>query len=509
MREKINNILLMVIMVVIPVGLAFSAITKGPYLANPQENSMTIMWENDNGELAALVYWQKEDSKVVKKVNFFDSIDNQYLYRVTINCLEADQKYFYKVITKNDSSESYFITNPQKGTPFTFVAIGDSRSNHDVFSAIANDVNKISPRLVINMGDLIAHGNKLKEWNPHFFDPAKQVINHIPHISTLGDHETSGGGYNGYNFYYYFRNGDSVDKMWFSYDYGDVHFISLDYRGDDSEEMIKWFKNDVKQSNAKWKIVYLHRPMYNLGGHRSHWGSMLWQNLYRELKIDIVFAGHSHVYERFYPMRPSYEKDSWPVTFITTGGAGAGLYEAVQNECAAVSKSVNHYNIISVSDNSLKFKSLELDGTVLDQFEIVKKNGVYSQEYLSLVKPQELMDIYMAFASELRMYFNSIPTKETPTDTVITIKGGDVVVDVPFELQLSEESAKYYRIEPFKGTLKKGEKYIGKVVLYAKESSKQNKKYFDPPLYFNLMFKYKGKEYKAYGAQSRNVIPYK
>ena len=507
MKARTKNTILTLLILLMP-SFIFSAITKGPYLTAPTESSMTIMWESDSSELVKFIYWQSKNKKSVKSVNFFDNNTDTYLYKVELNCLATNQKYFYKVVTDADSSESYFYTAPEKGTPFIFVAIGDSRSNHDVFSAIAEDVNKLSPRLVINMGDLVRKGKNFDEWNPHFFNPAKEVINHIPHISTLGDHETAGG-YDGYNFFYYFRNGVNTDKLWFSYDYGDVHFISLDYRGESNEEMIEWFKNDVKQSDAKWKIVYLHRPMYNLGGHRSHWGSTIWAKLYRENKIDIVFAGHSHIYERFYPMRPSTNKDTWPVTFITTGGAGAGLYDAVKNECVAVSKSVNHYNIISVSNNMLQLKTMQLDGAVLDSFKIEKHNGKHSDEYLSLVKPQGVMDAYMAFANRLRIMFDSIPTIEVASRKEIKFKGERLIEDVPFTLELSEESGKHYRIEPFKGVLKKGEEFRGTVVLFAKDKIEQKRNLLDPPLFFNVTYNYKGKEYKAYGAESRNTLPYK
>ncbi len=506
---KKHTLHMVVVLLLIMSNSIFSSITKGPYLTAPKENSMTIMWESDSSAIAKFIYWQNESDKIVKTVNFFDSNNNKFLYKVVLNCLIPNQKYYYKVLADSDSSEAYFYTAVPKGTPFTFVAIGDSRSNHDVFSAIAEDVEELSPRLVISMGDLVRKGKTFSDWKPHFFDPAKELIKHIPHISTLGDHETAGK-YNGYNFYYYFRNGTSVDKMWFSYDYGDVHFISLDFRGETNKEMIEWFKNDVKQSDAKWKIVYLHRPMYNLGGHRAHWGKNIWQKLFRDAKIDIVFGGHSHIYERFYPMRPSNNNSAWPVTFITTGGAGAGLYGAIQNEYVAVSKSVNHYNVISVSYDTLKIKSILLDGTTIDKFEIVKNGGKYSDSYLELVKSQDVMDVYMAFAYQLRIKFDSIPTKDKPSRKKIKFYGDGILEDVPFELKLSKESSKYYKLESFKGVLKRDEKYKGTVVLFAKDDKvKQRHNYLDPPLFFILTYKYKGKEYTVYGSESRNTVPYK
>ena len=46
--------------------------------------------------------------------------------------------------------------------------------------------------------------------------------------------------------HYLFPEKDHL-KLWYSYDVGDAHFIFLDWRYPFSEEMIKWFKEDVKK----------------------------------------------------------------------------------------------------------------------------------------------------------------------------------------------------------------------------------------------------------------------
>ena len=38
----------------------------------------------------------------------------------------------------------------------------------------------------------------------------------------------------GANFHYYLRPTEGPDRLWFSYDYGPAHFVSLDYRGADN-----------------------------------------------------------------------------------------------------------------------------------------------------------------------------------------------------------------------------------------------------------------------------------
>ena len=509
MKYKLTNWLRLLLFLSIIPGWLFSAITKGPYLNNPQEDSMTIMWECDNDKPVNFAYWQENNNKNKQIVIPFSHHDSFYLYRVKINGLMTDNKYNYMVVTQDGNrKQSHFYTNPLKNQSFKFIVIGDSRTGHDIFSSILSKVDSLSPRLIINMGDLVNRGYKFEQWSSQYFTPAQNIINHIPLIPTLGDHETSNE-IHGRNYYYFFRQGINTDSVWFSYNFGDIHFISLDYRRENETGMIKWFKNDLKNCNTKWKIVYLHRPSYNVGGHRSHWGAPLWQKLFREYKIDIVFAGHSHLYERFYPMRPAADNNAWPVTYITTGGAGAELYNAVDNDYLAVSKSANHYLVGSVSGDTLKFTAKLLDGNTLDHFEIVKHNGKYDADYLNLVKDQDVMDIYMTFASKLLVKFNEIPTQKTPAKKMIRFDTSGLPGSIPFKLFLSKETAEYYKIEPFKGVLKSDSDYKDEVVLYAKDEVKIDGKYFIPPIIFNVAYKYKDKDFIVKGRQSRYYPPKK
>ena len=385
-----------------------ATITKGPYLINPTQTSMTIMWESDCAEESVVRYGIDSDLESSLYIIPLAERDSLFLYRAYLGQLKTDSKYFYQINMNDDKSEiSYFKTSADNNSTIDFVAIGDSRTGHDIHRSISDMILELNPDFVISMGDLVGTGGNFKEWGPHFFEPAANVIDHIPVISTLGDHDTRID--NGDNFHYYLRPTISADRLWFSYDYGPAHFVSLDYRGENNPEMMEWFEKDMAASKAKWKFVYLHRPSYNLGGHRTRWGSNHWPALYRKHKVDIVFAGHSHMYERFYPMRPDNDPESWPVTYITTGGAGAGLYDSVEHPYLAVTSSVNHLMNFKISSDTLTAVTILPDMSQLDSFQIIKKNDQYDSEYLKLVKSQEVMDAHMAFASRLLIRFNSIP----------------------------------------------------------------------------------------------------
>ena len=136
------------------------------------------------------------------------------------------------------------------------MVLGDSRSKPHVFSAIARQVNKIDPALIVANGDLIAKGGNFDHWQTQFFDAAKDMIGHIPFVTAVGDHESDDvDGDEAILFtHYLFPEKDHL-KLWYSYDVGDAYFIFLDWRYPFSEEMIQWFKEDVKKSDKLWKFV--------------------------------------------------------------------------------------------------------------------------------------------------------------------------------------------------------------------------------------------------------------
>ena len=437
-------------------GVLFAQnITKGPYLANPAETSISIRWETDQ-MVDGWVYYELDKT-------YSDSTNailigqkfSHYLYESNLKALQPGKKYQYRVKCENTyHSTSYFKTTPGKDEPIKFVAMGDSRSNPHIFKAVLDRVNDISPDLIISMGDLVENGGNYSQWEEFYFGVASEVINHIPLLSTLGDHE--GDGDNGELFRYFLYPDQDVNNLWFSFDYGPAHFVSLDYRHPYNEKMIELFKNDISHSQAKWKFVYYHRPSYNLGGHRSVWGKDTWPKLFRKYQVDIVFAGHSHMFERFYPIRPSSQPESWPVTYITTAGAGAGLYDITKHPFLAMTESVNHFSYIQIQDDELQFTAFLNDGSILDQFSISKHNGEYDSKYLNLVKPQEELDVLTMFASITSPTLNSIPLIDEPAKTTFELKSSEIASDINFMIKLAPNSENFYSMEPVSGTLKDG-----------------------------------------------------
>jgi len=476
-------------------------ITKGPYLANPGRSAISIRWETDKEAQSMVLFGKnrtlnkKSDAKLIGTKSGF------YLYESQIRGLEPGTIYFYRVMCGNTKRKvTYFKTAPVKNSPFSFVAMGDSRSHPETFSTIMNQLNKFNPDLIISMGDLVGNGGKFKQWNSQYFDPAKCVIDHIPLISTLGDHE--GDGDNGELFRYFFYPHMNVNRLWFSFDFGDAHFVSLDYRHPYDRNMIEWFKNDMIKTRAKWKFVYMHRPCYNMGGHRSTWGRSVWPELFRRFKIDIVFAGHSHQYERFFPLRPAFQPETWPVTYITTGGGGAGLYGIGQSDFLAAAESIHHFVYIKVNSDTLLLNTYSSNDSVFDNLLIIKHNERYTKQYLDLIKPQEQLDALTMFIHTISFSINEIPLEDHPANAIISLKSVPGTGDISFTISLSPESQKNYRMKPVSGILRKNKKLNIPVKIYSRGDMTISKwGEIKPDLRLEMVFNILGQKKKILGGR--------
>jgi acid phosphatase type 7 len=427
-------------------------VSKGPYLIEPGKTSMMIRWEMDKISDYMVEYSLDRKKTKQAKLIYRGSKNNAHLYEAKLPDLRPNSDYYYRLISPGNKSWFKTRTYADNQENLSFVAMGDSRSNPEIFSKIMSASGAANPDLIISMGDLVENGGKYEQWNDYYFSVIHGVAESIPIVSTLGDHE--GEGDDGELFRYYLRDKEPADKQWFSFDYGSAHFISLDYRYPESKEMIDWFIKDITSSSKKWNFVYMHRPCYNLGGHGSAWGRETWPELFAKYKIDIVFAGHSHLYERFYPVRPQNNSVALPVTYITTGGAGAELYEVVKNESVlASSESVNHFVKVQITGDTLKLLTKRMDGSTLDKLLLIKNKNSINKEYADQIISQEMLNLLTMFNSAITQSISSVPLYSVPLQYKLKLHSGTNET-VPFKIELANSTAKYYFAETLSDTLK-------------------------------------------------------
>jgi len=146
-----------------------------------------------------------------------------------------------------------------------------------------------------------------------FFEFAMNVTSSIPFQITPGNHET-------FNDFEDFKkrlimpNKQYSDNLYYSYDIGNAHFVSLNsevpflnYTDDYISNYFEWIKQDLEKSDKKWKIVTIHRPLYcSAVSNHCEKSAYIMKDFFEDIfyngKVDLVLTGHLHSYERLLPI---------------------------------------------------------------------------------------------------------------------------------------------------------------------------------------------------------------
>lgn len=126
-------------------------------------------------------------------------------------------------------------------------------------------------------------------------------------------------------------------------------------------------------TNKPWKLVFIHRPVYH---NRPSAGDEDLRDaltpLFERYSVDVVFAGHDHVYARSYPLIGGMWTDEAGAgpAYITTGRSGKKTFSRAQskNWNAVYYNPLEepNYLTVEVSNHNLLIKSFKLNGEVID-----------------------------------------------------------------------------------------------------------------------------------------------
>lgn len=141
------------------------------------------------------------------------------------------------------------------------------------------------------------------------------------------------------------KESGGVLNMWYSFDYGPVHFVAantetdfdgamLGHYGDsgvipaggfaEDGEYLRWLEADLKAAVANraerpWIVAFGHRTwFYRDHQDRNPESTLPLRQMYEKYGIDLYLAGHVHAYSRHLP--PAGSKD---VPIVVTGAAGS------------------------------------------------------------------------------------------------------------------------------------------------------------------------------------------
>ncbi|HEX7330151.1 MAG TPA: metallophosphoesterase [Pyrinomonadaceae bacterium] len=246
-----------------------------------------------------------------------------------------------------------------------FAVIGDWGDGSDDQAALGKQMlstyRKSSFDFVLASGDNIYPNGASRHFVRKFEEPFGGLLkNHVKFHTVFGNHDVEEGRqdqrqYPLFNMegrhYYTLHQGNGL-----------VDIFLLDSTDYDSAQA-GWFEKDLRASTARWKIVVMHHPLYSSG--KKHGPNLKLRRtiepLLTQYKVNVVFAGHDHIYERVKPQHG--------VQHFVTGAGGKlrrGDMDKKSTITAAGYDKDNHFMLIELDDKELKFKAITETGELID-----------------------------------------------------------------------------------------------------------------------------------------------
>jgi predicted phosphodiesterase len=348
-------------------------ITRGPYLQALTPTSVEIRAELDAPATVAVTLLGDSDGGRSRTVRDDAA---QTMHVVRLDGLRPSTRYAYSLAAGASVAKGELTTAPPNDsrTPFTFLVYGDNRSDDAAHSTIVRAMLQSPSDFVINTGDLVQDGSSDANWQA-FFDAEAPLIRERDVFACVGNHEITDG--SGASYLRYFgptldAHGDGQKpKLYGSFRWGDARFFVLDAMDSfDSDPERAWLDEELSRADSEtglvWRFVVMHHGPWSSGPHGGNARALRAgiPALFAAHHVDLVLAGHDHIYER---------GTAAGVRYVVSGGGGAPLYE-IKNRLAGTRKleSVHHFIEVTVESDAVRLVTKRDDGSVLERCGMTK-----------------------------------------------------------------------------------------------------------------------------------------
>ncbi len=247
---------------------------------------------------------------------------------------------------------------PNRPDSVKFAAIGDNGTGDRPQIEVAQQMIKARGAfpfdLVIMLGDNMYGGQSPADFVKKFEQPYAALLKaEVQFRASLGNHDQP----RNVNYKLYNMNG----QRYYSYARGNVRFFALDTTRMDAKQLA-WIDTSLGEAREDWKICYFHHPLYSNADRHGASIDMrvLLEPLFVKHGVNVVFAGHDHVYERIKPQKGIY--------YFVSGAAGK-LREgnmSPSNETAAYFDQDQSFMLVEVAGSEMHFRSVSRTGKTVD-----------------------------------------------------------------------------------------------------------------------------------------------
>lgn len=222
--------------------------------------------------------------------------------------LKYGHHYSYRVCTGAKKSAWHRFSLPAKDEKdISFIYAGDIQ---DTIGGCANNLLRQSFKANPDAQFLICGGDLTERPTDAFwqetFCTLDSIGQSIPVITAAGNHEYLKGVICQLDRRFtlthsYYLDSKVDDNQLFTVKVGDAQIFVLDSNREFFYlfTQARWLKQQLEASQAKWKILVLHHPLYSLKGNMNNiiqrW---MFDDYVRDNGVDLVLQGHEHAYGR-------------------------------------------------------------------------------------------------------------------------------------------------------------------------------------------------------------------
>ena len=351
-------------------------VTRGPYMTKATTNGIVIHWSTDIPTTSRV---QVGVSSTLLN-STFTNLTYSTNHVVELSNLQPYTKYYYSVGTTSQVLQAdllqFFKTMPFASPLFDktirFWAVGDigkqTQQQINVRNSFLQYVGQKHIDGWIMLGDN-AYNNGLEiEYQQGFFNYYQQsVLKNIVLWPALGNHDYA----NNYtlrtthqvpylDIFTLPQNGEcggapSQTERYYSFDYGNIHFVNLDSYGLENiggnfygfsdtvfSPQIQWLKNDLNLNQLPWVIVSFHHPPYCMGTHNSDIEADLvdirtkLNPILERYNVDLVLNGHCHSYQRSEYIKNHFGYETSFDSVVHRLQNTSGTHNGSPNSCAYI-----------------------------------------------------------------------------------------------------------------------------------------------------------------------------
>ncbi|KAL0345359.1 UNVERIFIED_CONTAM: Bifunctional purple acid phosphatase 26 [Sesamum radiatum] len=280
----------------------------------------------------------------------FYNYKSGYIHQCLVDDLQYDTKYYYE-IGDGDSSRKFWFKTPPKIDPdasYKFGIIGDLGQTFNSLSTLEHCM-QTGAQAILFVGDLSYAdrydnhdvGVRWDSWGrfversaayqPWMWSAGNHEIEYFPHMGEVIPFR---------NYLHRYPTpypaSKSSSPLWYAVRRASAHIIVLSSYSPFVKytPQWKWLEEELKRVDREktpWLIVLMHAPIYNSNNaHYMEGESMrvVFESWFCQYKVDVIFAGHVHAYERSYRISNIRPDSSNPVpdksapVYITVGDGG-------------------------------------------------------------------------------------------------------------------------------------------------------------------------------------------